>query len=96
MKRALWMVLATALAATGCISVSLPDGRKLWGPGTAEKEKEPPPVHDPGPPLPVTDDQINEANAPEKAEALREELDYAAAHPPAAPSTVVSRPGNDK
>ena len=29
MKRALWMVLASALAATGCISVSLPDGRNL-------------------------------------------------------------------
>jgi hypothetical protein len=80
MKR--MMLLLLVLTATGCIELPIrpePDAKfmKTTKPADA-KESAPMPVKEAPP---VAPEQVNDANAPQMLDALREEIDRAAAHP---------------
>jgi hypothetical protein len=70
------LLLALALAGPGCISPMTPP--------VQEQRKEAPiqAAGTPPPPI-VSPDEVTEANASEKAQALARELDFAANEPPA-------------
>jgi len=94
MKRWTWMLLMPAALSAGCITVTTPDGKPLWSLVAAKKEApvEKPVVKEAPPPQPVFEDQVNETNAAQTAEALRQELDYAETHATDTPTTLVSQP----
>jgi hypothetical protein len=77
MKRTGWFLLAVTLTGPGCLSAL---------PHHEESIAKPPPVQVVAPPPPpvVTPDEVTEANAYEKAKALRAEEDYAENERPAA------------
>ena len=70
------LLLVLALTGPGCLSSGTHAGARP----TPEQMAEVPP------PPAVTVDQIDEANAAEKAQALNREMDYEAGSPPAAPA----------
>jgi hypothetical protein len=80
MKRFASLLLLAALAAPGCLTLP-----PLW----TDLQSDPSVVVEtdraPLPPPPVLPEQVNEANAKEMLNALREELDYAATEPTPAP-----------
>jgi hypothetical protein len=80
MKRT--MLLLLVLTATGCIELPIrpePDAKFMKKTKSADaKESAPAPVKEAPP---VAPEQVNDANAPQMLDALREEIDRAAAHP---------------
>ena len=68
MKRTAWLLLALVGAGAGCLN--LPPGQGDPRPQQPVKQEPPPP-----PPV-VTPDQVNEANARQKARSFEEELEY--------------------
>ena len=77
MRRIGTLLMALALTATGCVELPIrmtPEGQ--------HPAKAPPLVPAEAPP--VTPEQVNDANAPRVLNALRDELDRAAAERPAA------------
>ncbi len=80
MKR--MMLLLLVLTATGCIELPIrpePDAKFMKTAKPAAATETPPAPEKETPP--VAPDQVNDANAPQMLDALREELDHAAAHP---------------
>jgi hypothetical protein len=92
MKRTGFVLLLAALGATGCIA--LPP-QWMAGKETLPVAEAPPP---PPPPPVVQPDQVNEKNAAECLNALRDELDYAANEPlvnvAETPPAVPVKPGS--
>jgi hypothetical protein len=78
MKRTILLLLV--LTATGCIELPIrpePDAKFMKTPKPADaKETTPAPVKEVPP---VAPEQVNDANAPQMLDALREEIDHAAA-----------------
>jgi hypothetical protein len=75
MKRCAWLLLVLAAAGPGCMNL----------PPAPEAPKEKPAAEEVGPPAPppVDPEQVTEANARQTLEALRTELERAAAQRPA-------------
>jgi hypothetical protein len=84
MKR--MMLLLLVLTATGCIELPIrpePDAKFMKTTKTSDvKEAKLPPVKEPPA---VAPEQVNDANAPQMLDALREEMDRAAAERPSEP-----------
>jgi hypothetical protein len=90
MKRTAWLLLALVGAGAGCLN--LPPGQGDPRPQQPVKEESPPP------PV-VTPDQVNEANARQKARSFEAELEYdqqqldqPAAPPPDADTAGAGKP----
>jgi hypothetical protein len=81
MKRFGRLMLLAALAGPGCLTLP-----PMWK--DAKPEQPAAPEVDVAPPPPVLPEQVNESNAKEMLNALREELDYAANERPAAPKAA--------
>jgi hypothetical protein len=73
MKRVACLLLLTALTGTGCIALP---GWKDTAPTAPQGPLPPPPA--------VLPDEVNDANAHDKARALLAEIDHDTANPPAA------------
>jgi hypothetical protein len=85
MKRIGRLILLAAFAGSGCMTLP-----PLW---TEAKTEQPAAVETTDvapPPPPALPEQVNEANAKEMLNALREELDYAANERPTVPKTTVT------
>ena len=90
MKLMGWGALLLVLTGMGCIDLHLPLIGSDKKPETTESVRvaEPKPVA----PAAVVPDQVNEANAAQKAKDLRAELEYATAQEQAAPAPAPEKP----
>ena len=84
MKRCAWLLLVLAAAGPGCLN--LPPAPEAPKDRPAAEEARPPA------PPPVDPEQVTESNARQVLEALRAELERAAAERPAAPRADVPKP----
>ena len=84
MKRCAWLLLVLAAAGPGCLNL----------PPTQEAPKGKPAAGEVGPPAPapVDPEQVTEANARQVLEALRAELERAAAERPPAGAKEMPKP----
>ena len=87
------MVLAPIVLSVGCITVTMPDGKPLWSMVHEKKEPEPEKPVVKEPPPPVSEEQVNDTNAPQMADALAAELDHAEGRPDGTTSTAASPDG---